>query len=199
MSRIFVLRTTIFLAHDEPHVGCLHRSISYPANLHNNIPIIPLFALPPPDSPHVNTSSGMNSDTNLNITVYRTISQFENFDQKTSDEFDNSEPSPSTFSQPPFEPMHSQTRIASPSTPSHISNVTPTYSLFTSEHSNNSSPDDTQISYELSILITLQQHLQHPQTLTINHLTSSISTSNTSTPTPASNYTPSLAQSSTSN
>ena len=87
----------------------------------------------------------------------------------------------------------------SPSTSSHNSNVTPTYSPFTSKRSNNSSPDDTQILHELSNLITLQQQLQHPQTLTIHQLSSSITTSNPSTPTPSSNYTPSLTQSSTSN
>ena len=87
-------------------VESLHRSISYPANLQNNIPVIPLFAFPPPDSPHVTTSSGMDSDTNSNITVYHTILQFENSDQETPDNFDNSDPAhlhfPNPFSTPPL-------------------------------------------------------------------------------------------------
>ena len=129
----------------------------------------------------------MDSDTNSTITVYHTISQFENSDQESPDEFDNSEPSPSTFSQPPFQPLHSQTRDEPPSTPSYISNVTPTYSPLTSERSNNNSPEDTQISYELETFITLQQQLQPPQTLTIHQLSQSIVSSNQSTPTSSSN------------
>ena len=89
-------------------VGPLHRSISHPANLQNIIPINPLFAFPPPESLHINTSSGMDSDTNLNITVYHTIFQFKNSDLKTPDEIENPEPSPSTFVQPPFQPIHSR-------------------------------------------------------------------------------------------
>ena len=77
-------------------VGSLHRSNSHSANLQNQLPIIPLFAFPPPDSPQANTSSGMNSDTNSDITVYTTISQFNNSDIETTDEFADSELSPST-------------------------------------------------------------------------------------------------------
>ena len=92
-------------------VGSLHRSISYPANLQRNLPIIPLFTFPPPESAHDNTSSSMESVTNSNTTVYNTISQFSNSDIETPDKFANSEPSPSTFSQPPFQPIHSQVKI----------------------------------------------------------------------------------------
>ena len=179
--------------------GSLQRSIYYPANLQNNIPIIPLFAFPPPESPHVNTSSGMDSDTNSNITVNHTISQFENSDQETPDVFDNSEPIPSTYSQPLFQPLHSQTRSEPHSIPSYVSNVTPTYSPLISERSNNSSPDDTQKSYELDNLITLQRQLEHSQTLTFHQFSQSITSSNPSTPTPFSNYTPLLDQTSTPN
>ena len=77
-------------------VGSLHRSNSHPANLQNPLPIIPLFAFPPLDSPQAKTSSGMNSDTNSDITVYTTISQFNNSDIETPDEFADSEPSSST-------------------------------------------------------------------------------------------------------
>ena len=68
-------------------VGSLHRSISHPANLQNLFPIIPLFAFPPPESPHVNTSSGMDSDSNLDITVFNTVSQINNSDIEYPDEF----------------------------------------------------------------------------------------------------------------
>ena len=140
----------------------------------------------------------MDSDANSDITVYHTISQFGNSVLETPDEFVNSEPSPSTFSQPPFQPIHSRAKSEPPSYFSHISQVTPTYSPFTNERSKNNSPDDTQITYELNNLITLQQQVQHPQTLTIHQLLSKITSSNPPTPTPSSNYTPSLAQSSTS-
>ena len=116
-------------------VRLFDRSISYPANLQSNLPVIPLFAFPPPESPHDNTSSGMDSDINSNTAVYNTISQFNNSDLETPDKFDNSEPSPSTFSQLLFQPVYSQIRFDSPSTPSSISNVTPTFSPLNCEPS----------------------------------------------------------------
>ena len=124
-------------------VGSLHRSISHPANLQNNLPIIPLFAFRPPQSPHHNTSSSMESDTNSNTTVYNAISKFNNSDIETRDEIDNSEPSPSTFSQPPFQPIHSQVKIKHSSPPSPNSFVTATYSPLASEPSDNNDQDNT--------------------------------------------------------
>ena len=134
----------------------------------------------------------MNSDTNSDITVYTSISQF-----------NNSEPSPSThtqtssttFSKPPFRPIQPQSQHTSPYTPSQ---VTPTYSPFNNERSANNSPDNIQISEELGNFITLQQQLLSPRTLTIHQLASTITSSNPATPTPISDDTPSLAQSSTS-
>ena len=154
-------------------IGSLHRSNSHPANLQNPIHIIPLFAFPPPDSPRTNTSSGMNSDTNSDITVFQTKSQFNNSDLETSDEFADSEPSPSTHTQTPsstlskssFQPIQPQNQGTSPYTPSQ---VTPTYSPFYHEQSINHSPDNFQISYELDNFITLQQQLIPP---TLSRLT----------------------------
>ena len=54
-------------------IGPLHRLNSHPANLQTQIPIIPLFDFPPPDSPVINIQSGMNSDTNSDISVFHTI------------------------------------------------------------------------------------------------------------------------------
>ena len=140
----------------------------------------------------------MDSDVNSDITLFHTISQFDYSDLETPDEFANSEPSPSLFFQPHFQPIHSQAQTDSPITISHISQLTPTYSPFTNERSNNSSPDTTQISYDLNHLITLQQQVQHPHTLTIHQLLSTITSSNPLFPIPSSDYTLSLAQSSTS-
>ena len=128
----------------------------------------------------------MDSDANSDITVFNSISQFNNSDTEILDEFANSEPSPSTFSQTLFRPIHSQSQNDSPSTISHNSQATPTYSPFTNECSNNNSPETTQISHELNNLITLQQQIQHPHTLTIHQLLSNITSSNPPTPTPSS-------------
>ena len=130
-------------------------------------------------------------------------SQFNSSDNETPDEFADSEPSPSTytptssttFSKPPFQPIQSHSQHASPYTPSQ---VTPTYSPFNNDRSTNNHPDNIQISEELDIFITLQQQLLSPHTLTINQLSSTITSSNPPTPTPISDYTPSLAHSSTS-
>ena len=184
-------------------VGSLHRSNSHPANLQNPLPIIPLFAFPLPDSPQTNTSSGINSDTNSDITIYTTISQFNSSDIETPDEFADSEPSPSThtqissttFSVPPLRPIQPQSQYTSPYAPSQ---VTPTYSPFKNERSTNNSPNNIQIFEELDNFITLQQQLLSPITLTIHQLSSTITSSNPPTPTPISDYTPSLAHSSTS-
>ena len=103
-----ILRTTILLAHDEPPswiTPSLNFLTSQPSK---QPPSDTSFCFPQPQSHHDNTSSGMDSDTNSNTTAYNTISQFNNSDLETPDKFDNSEPSPSTFSQPPFQPLHSQ-------------------------------------------------------------------------------------------
>ena len=176
-------------------IGSLHRSNSHPANLRNPIHITPFFAFPPPDSPQTNTNS--------DITVFQTISQFNHSDVETPDEFADFEPcssthtqtNSSTFSKPPFQPIQPQNQCTSPYTPSQ---VTPTYSPFHHERSINNSPNNFQISNELDNFITLKQQLLSPHTLTIHQLSSTIISSNPPTPTPISVITPSLAQSSTS-
>ena len=97
----------------------------------------------------------MESDTNSNTTVYNTISQFNNSDIETPDEFANSEISPSIFSQRPFQPLHSQVKIEPLSPPSPISHVTSTSSPLTSESSDNYDQDNTQIPHELDNFITI--------------------------------------------
>ena len=186
-------------------LGSLHRSNSHPTNLNTPITIIPLFAFPPPDFPTSNITSGMNSETNSNISVLYSISQLNNPNIETPDEFADSEPSPSNnfqtnssvFSKPPFQPIPPNSPLPSISTPSYASQVTPTYSSFHSDRSSNS-PDIPQISQELDNFITLQQQLLHPSIPTINQISSTIESSNPPTPTPSSAYSASLAQSSTS-
>ena len=192
-----------FLTHDE-QTNWITPSIKLPpCHLQNPIQIIPLFAFPPPDSPQTNTSSGMNSDTNSDIIVFQTISQFNNSDVETPDEFADSEPSPSThtqtnsstFSKTPFRPIQPQNQCTSPYTPSQVA---PTYSPFNYERSINNSPDNIQISEELDNFITLKQQLPSPHNLIVRQLSSTITSSNSPTPTPILDNTPSLAQSSTS-
>ena len=146
-------------------LGSLHRSNSHPANLKTQVPIIPLFAFPSPDSPIINIPSSTNSDTNSDISVFHTISQFNNSNVKTPDKLADSEPSPSThtqtqtsvFSKPPFRPIQSSHPLPSIFTTSYASQVTPTYSPFHSDRSHNNSPDTIQIPEELDNFITLQQ------------------------------------------
>ena len=152
-------------------LGSLHRSNSHPANLQTQIPINPLFAFSPPVFPIFIIPSSTNSDTNSDISVFHTISQFNNSNVETPDEFAVSEPSPSThtqtnssvFSKPPFQPTPSSHPLPSVSTSSYASQVTPTYSPLHSDRSYNNSPDNPQISQELDNFITLQQQLIHPQ------------------------------------
>ena len=183
-------------------LGSLHRSNSHPTNLTSSIPIIPLFAFPPPDFPSSNVTSGMNSDTNSHISVLYSISQLNNPNIETPDEFADSEPSPSNnfhnpsnFSQPPFQPILSNNPDPITPTPSYASQVTPTYSSYQSDQSSHS-PDTPRISPELDNFITLQQQPYHLNTPTINQISSTTYSSNP--PTPSSNYTESLTPSSTS-
>ena len=183
-------------------LGSLHRSNSHPTNLTSSIPIIPLFAFPPPDFPSSNVTSGMNSDTNSHISVLYSISQLNNPNIETPDEFADSEPSPSNnfhnpsnFSQPPFQPILSNNPDPITPTPSYASQVTPTYSSYQSDQSSHS-PDTPRISPELDNFITLQQQPYHLNTPTINQISSTTDSSNP--PTPSTNYTESLTPSSTS-
>ena len=183
-------------------LGSLHRSNSHPTNLTSPIPIIPLFAFPPPDFPSSNVTSGMNSDTNSHISVLYSISQLNNPNIETPDEFADSEPSPSNnfhnpsnFSQPPFQPILSNNPDPITPTPSYASQVTPTYSSYHSDQSSHS-PDTPRISPELDNFITLQQQPYHLNTPTINQISSTTNSPNP--PTPSSNYTESLTPSSTS-
>ena len=175
-------------------LGSLRHSNSNSANLQTPIPIIPLFAFPPPDFPIINISSSTNSDTNSDFSVLYSISQLNNPNIETPDEFADSEPSPSNnfqtnssvFSKPPFQPIPTNNSLPSVSTPSYASQLTPTYSPLHSDRSYNNSPNTPQISQELDNFITLQQQLIHPNTLAIHQRSSTIESSNPSTPTPSS-------------
>ena len=109
-------------------IGSLHRSNSHPANLQTQIPIIPLFSFPPRDSPVINIPPSMNSDTYSDISVFHTISQFNNSDVETQTQTNSS-----AFSKPPFRPIQTNHPLPFLSTPSYASQETPTYSPFNSD------------------------------------------------------------------
>ena len=122
----------------------------------------------------------MNSDTILDITVFQTISQFNNSDVEIPNEFADSEPSPSTYTQTnsstfsklPFRPIQPQNQCTSPYTPSHI---TP----FFNERSINNSPDNIQISEDLDNFITtviFSAHSHYSPTIINNNIIKSTNT-----------------------
>ena len=115
----------------------------------------------------------MNSDTNSHISVLYSISQLNNPNIETPDEFADSEPSPSNnfhnssnFSQPPFQPILSNNPDPITPTPSYASQVSPTYSSYHSDQSSHS-PDTPRISPELDNFITLQQQPYHLHTFSL--------------------------------
>ena len=177
-------------------IRSLHRSNSHPANLQTQIPIIPLFAFPPSDSPQSNTSSGINSDTNSDISVFHTVSQFNNSVVETPDEFADSEPSPSTYTQTtssiffktPLSTHSDPKPVSIPLHPSHISQITPTYSPFQQKLIRyvQSSPDNIKISEELDNFTNLQQQLPSCNTPTLSLFTIIV---NSNTIKSANNYT----------
>ena len=159
------------------------------------MPIIPLFAFSPTESP-ILTHHPAWILTLTQISLF--LIQFPNSITHPSKPQTNLQPPNSVhqFFLNPFQPNHFQSKNNSPSTISHVSQVTPTYSPFTNERSSKNSPEVMQTSQELNNLIALQQQIQHPHTLTIHQLSSNITSPNPPTRTPSSDYTTSLAQSS---
>ena len=150
-------------------VGSLHRSISHPANLKNNLPIIPLFAFPHLNHLIITHRPAWNQTlipTQQNLTLSLNSTNL-------------------ISKHPTNVPTLNAVHLHFPNLLFNLS----IYSPLTSEPSDNNDSDHTQISHELDEFITLQQQLQHSQT--IHQLSQSITSSNPSTPTPSSNYTPS--------
>ena len=183
-----------FLAHDE-QTSWIPPPLKFPRSQSpKSNPNYTTFRFPSPDFAIISIPSSTSSDTKSDISVFHTISQFNNSDLETPDEFANSEPSPSTYSQtnpsnfsePPFQLINASQPLPSLSIPSHSSQVTPTYIPSLSDRSTNNSPDIPQISPELDNYITLQQQITHPHTLTIHHLSSVTTSSGPPTPTPLS-------------
>ena len=90
----------------------------------------------------------MGSDDTSTNTVFHPISQFNNSDIETPDEFVDSEPSPSTFSHP-FQPLHTQIPDEPSSVPSSYTDAAPIFSPMTSDPPDPSSHVDEELENEL--------------------------------------------------
>ena len=99
----------------------------------------------------------MDSDDTSTNTVFHTSSQFNNSDIEIPNELQNSEPSPSTFSQPPFRPLHTPTPDEPSPAPSSYTDATPIFSPMTNDPPDRSSPVDEDLENELDNFINLQQ------------------------------------------
>ena len=89
-------------------IGSLNRSLSCSTNFQCQSSRISLLDLTPSLLPTFSSNSPrMNSDEPTQI-ILDTLSIFNNSDLETSDEFLDSEPSPSIFSKPPFQSLTSQ-------------------------------------------------------------------------------------------
>ena len=95
----------------------------------------------------------MDSDNILTNTVFHTNSQFNNSDIETPDEFVDSEISPSTFSQRPFNPsiLKSPKNLPQPLPPT----LNPNLLSNDSDPLDHSSTVDTELENELDNFITL--------------------------------------------
>ena len=123
----------------------------------------------------------MDSGNTWGNTIFVTISQFDNSDIEPPGGIADAESSSSTFSQPPFRPVYTQITDETSSAPSSYTDATPIYSPMTSDPPDHSSPVDIEFENELDNFITLQQQLQqHPNTLTIHHLSQTITSSESS-------------------
>ena len=106
-----------------------------------------------------------------------TISQFDNSDVDAPNEFQNSEPSQSTLSQPPFHPIHPQLPDETSPAPSSYTDATSILSPLTSYQPPPPIPVTEALEKELGNFITLQQQLQNTNTLTLHQLSHSVSSS----------------------
>ena len=150
-------------------IGSLNSSLSEPISDPTSSPL-PSFT---------NNSPRMDSDDDSTNTVFHTISQLNNSDIDTPDELQNSEPSPSLFSQPLPSAPHHNPRLNFPSSflfyrrsPNPLPND--------QRSTRPSSPVNEELEYELDIFVTSQQQLPNTDTLTIHHLSQPISSSKSS-------------------
>ena len=145
----------------------LNLSLSYPSNFQRQSFRISLSDLTSSPLLSLTTSSPrMDSDYSTN-TVFSTLSQFKNSDFDITVDFQNSEPTPSTFSQPPFQPIQTQTLKENYPAPSFFTNSTSIFSPMTRDQPDPFSSQAEDLEHEVDNFLTLQQKLQNNNTLTI--------------------------------
>ena len=120
----------------------------------------------------------MDSDKPIH-TFFYTLSNFNHSDVETSDGFLDSEPSPTNFSQPPFEPIVSQLPDETSPSRSSYTDATPILSATSSNQPDAPIPlTDNQLEHEQNNFIAQQQHFHDTNNaITIHQLTHLASTS----------------------
>ena len=157
-----------------------NRSLSYPSNLESHSSRISLSDLTSSPLPTFTTSSPRIDCDNSTQTIFITMSQFENSYIDTPEEFQYSEPSPSTFSQPLFQSLTCQLPNEPSPAPSSYTDATPILSPMTSDQPDPPNPFTDEQENELDNFITLQQQLQITNTLRTHQLSRSLSNSESS-------------------
>ena len=164
-------------------IGSLNRSLSYPSILQRHSPNISSSGLTSSPLPSFTKNSlRMDSDDDFTNTIFHTISQFNNSDIETPDEFPNSELSSSTFLHSSFRPPHTSTPDEPSPAPSSYTDVTRILFPKISDQPDPSSPVKEELENQLNNFITLQLQLQNLNRLTHHHLSQSISSSESSNP-----------------
>ena len=148
-------------------IGSLNRSLSYQSNLERHSSRISLSDQTSSALPTFSSNSArMGSDDSTQPILY-TISQFNNSDVETPDEFHDSEPNPPPFSQTPFNLLFANSPMNPPQSPLHTLTPLQFLQFLVNE----------ELEPELDNFITLQQTLQNPHTLRIHQLLHLISIS----------------------
>ena len=165
-------------------IGPLNRSLSSPSNLQRHSSRISISDLTSSPLPNLYSNSPRMYSDDSTKTVIISISNFKSSDRENPDEFLDSEHSPTSFSQPLFQPIASQLPDETSPSPSSYTDAALFLSPMSSKQPDAASPmTDNQLKHELDIFIT-QHHLHGPNNafaLTIHQLTHSASTSKCST------------------
>ena len=162
-------------------IGSFNRSSYYPFNFQRQLSRISVSDLTSSPLPTLSTNSPSTDRDDSTQTIFNTTSDFSNPDEETHDKVLDSEPSPSTFSEPPFQPLTSQLPNESCPVRSPYNDATPILSPMTIDQPNPPSPmTDNQLDLESDNFIIQQQHIHNTNTLSIHHLTHSNSSSESS-------------------
>ena len=148
---IFVFRTIILSAHNERTSWIPQPFFSCPSNLRRNDFLIIFSDLSSSALPSFSSNSPRMDSDDSNQTVFNAISNFNNSEVETPDEFFEFEPSPTIFSQPPIQTITPPTEPITPPTepiPPPTQPITPPVEPSLSPFSHT---DATRILYPLSI------------------------------------------------